>query len=58
MPTFRISYTTEDWWYLDVEAENEDDALNRFHSGEYDRTNAVLTEVDHLQDSVDIEELE
>ena len=58
MPAFRINYTTEDWWYLDVEAESKEDAFRRFDRGEYDLTAAVLTDVDQLQDSVEIDELE
>jgi len=57
MPKFRISYTTEDWWQLDVEAADIDDAMDKFHSGEYNHDDAVLTEGGYLQDSVDIQEI-
>jgi hypothetical protein len=58
MPKFRISYTTEDWWNLDVEADNIDDAMEKFHYGEYNHSDAVLSEGGYLQDSVDIRPLE
>ena len=58
MPKFRISYTTEDWWNRDVEADTIDDAMDKFHSGEYSHSDAVLSEGGYLQDSVDILPLE
>ena len=57
MPKFRISYTTEDWWRLDVEAANIDEAMDNFLSGEYNHDDAILTEGGYLQESVDIVEL-
>jgi hypothetical protein len=58
MPKYRISYTTEDWWQLDVEAADIDDAMDKFHHGGYNHSDAVLTEGGYLQDSVDIHPLE
>lgn len=57
MPKFRISYTTEDWWVMEVDAENIDQAMDNFHSGVYPHSMAVLTEGGYLQDSVDIQEI-
>lgn len=57
MPKFRISYTTEDWWTMDVEASGIDEAMLKFHGGEYPHSMAVLTEGGYLQDSVDIWEV-
>jgi hypothetical protein len=57
MPKFRISYTTEDWWQLDVEAESIDEAIDTFHNGYYNHSNAVLTEGGYIQDSIDIQEI-
>ena len=54
MPKYVISYTTEDWWKLEVEADNMDQAMYKFHSGEYNHADALLTEGGYLQDSVDI----
>jgi hypothetical protein len=56
MPKFRISFTTEDWWRLDVEASNIDEAMENFYNGDY-QGEAVLTEGGYLQESVEIEEI-
>jgi hypothetical protein len=58
MPKFRISYTTEDWWRLEVEAADIDEAMDKFHAGEYNHDDAVLKDGGYLQDSVDIRPLE
>ena len=58
MPKYRISYTTEDWWILDVEAIDMDDAIDKFHHGFYNHEDAELLEGMYLQDSVDIYRLE
>jgi len=58
MPKFRISYTTEDWWRLDVEADSFEDAVAKFHAGEYNHADAILSEGGYLQDTVDVEELD
>lgn len=64
MPKYRISYKTEDWWLLDVEAIDMDEAINRFHHDfhqgliDYDSKNAILIESGSLQDEVDIYRLE
>lgn len=57
MPKFRISYTTEDWWRVDVEAKDVDEAMRFFYNGIYDDM-AVMTEGAYLQESVDIQPLE
>jgi len=58
MPKFRIHWTEELWYYMDVEADSRQTALDKFHEGDYDldRNKATNTDV-HLQDSIDIEEL-
>ena len=58
MPKFRISYTTEDWWRLDVDAATRDEAIDKFLSGEYNHDDSVMTESGYLQDSFDVEELD
>ena len=57
MPKFQITYTTEDWWTLEVEAADMDEAMDKFHHGGYNHEDAVLTEGGYLQDSVEIEEI-
>ena len=53
MPNYTISWTEELWYRMDVEAESEQDALDKFHAGDYDFDEAKNTDV-HLQDSIDI----
>ncbi len=56
MPKFRIHWTEELWYYMDVEADSREAVLDKFHEGDYDFDEATNTDV-HLQDSIDIEEL-
>jgi hypothetical protein len=58
MPKFRISYTTEDWWRLDVEANTIDEAMEKFHTGWWKHDDAAMIEGGYLQDSVEIHPLE
>lgn len=55
MPIFRVSYTIEEWYTAEVEAENESEALELFHHGEYDNEECTGSE---LQDSVEVEEIQ
>ena len=57
MTKFIISYTTEDWWKLEVEADSQEDAYHKFMSGEYNHSDAILTEGGFLQDSIDVSEV-
>ena len=57
MSKYTISWTEELWYRMDVEADSKEDALDKFHAGDYDFDNAKNTDV-HLQDSVDIWEVE
>jgi len=57
MTKYRISFTTEDWWRLDVEASNIDEAMENFYNGDY-QGEAVLAEGGYLQESVSIEPME
>jgi hypothetical protein len=56
MPKYEIQWTDELWYRMTVEANSEDEALDTFHSGEYDLGNADLFGSE-LQDSVTIEEI-
>jgi len=47
----------EDWWTLDIEAADMDEAMDKFHRGGYNHEDAVLTAGGFLQDSVEIEEI-
>ena len=56
MPKYRISWTEELWYRMDVEANSEEEARDMFHAGDYDFDMARNTNVE-LQDSVDIVEV-
>jgi hypothetical protein len=56
MPKFTIHWTEELWYRMDVEADSEEDALDKFHNLEYDFDEAKNTDV-HLQDSIYVEEV-
>ena len=56
IPKYLISWTEELWYKMEVDADSIEDALDKFHSGDYDFDNATNTDV-HLQDSVDIMEV-
>ena len=57
MTKYIISYTTEDWWKMEVEADSQEDAYDKFMSGVYNHVaDAILTESGFLQDSIDISE--
>jgi hypothetical protein len=56
MPKYEIQWTDELWYRLTVEAESEDDALDKFHSNKYDLGDADLFGSE-LQDSVYVEEV-
>ena len=58
MPKYRISFTTEDLWRLDVEANTIDEAMENFYNGDYTHDMAVLSEGGYLQESVSIEPME
>jgi hypothetical protein len=57
MPKFRISYQTEDWWDLTVEADNIDDVVDNFWSGKYNHSDAKIVDSGYIQDSIDIQEI-
>lgn len=56
MPKYRINYTMERWYRVDVDADSEQEALSKFHNNEH--TDPEPTGYgDVLQDSVEIEEV-
>lgn len=57
MGKYMISWTNENWYRMDVEAESEQDALDKFWSGKYSWDNAFIFG-EEVQDSVDIWELD
>jgi hypothetical protein len=57
MSRYKISYTTEDWWAIEVDATDMDEAMEKFHQGYYNHEDAELIEGGLLQDSVQIGEV-
>jgi hypothetical protein len=56
MPKFRIEWTEEFWYALEVEAESKEEVLDKFHGNEYDFDDAESLGSE-LQDSVTVEEI-
>ena len=54
---YRINYTMERWYRVEIEAESEDEALAKFHNGEHPEPE-LTGDGDYLQESVEIEEVE
>lgn len=54
---YRINYTMERWYSVEIEAENEDEALDKFHQGEHGEPK-FIGDGDYLQESVEVEEIE
>jgi hypothetical protein len=54
MTKYVVSWTEEDWYRVEIEADSYDDALDKFHAGDYDRQQAILTESGILQEGVDV----
>jgi hypothetical protein len=53
---YRIEWTEEFWYSMEVEAESESQALDNFHSMKYDFDNAESIGQE-IQDSIYIEEV-
>lgn len=57
MGKFKIEWTEEVWYRMEVEADSYDDAREKFWSGEYNLDNGTQTGGE-CQDSVEIDEIE
>ncbi len=57
MGKFKIEWTEEVWYRMEVEADSYDDAREKFWAGEYNLDNGTQTGGE-CQDSVEIEEIE
>jgi hypothetical protein len=57
MGKYVISWTEELWYKMEVNADSKDEALEKFHAGEYDFDSAKNTDV-HLQEGVDVWEVQ
>jgi hypothetical protein len=57
MPKYRIDWTEEYWYTMEVEADSLEDAREKFHQSDYDFGDAESLGSE-LQDSVTVEEVE
>lgn len=57
MSKYLISWTEEDWYKVEVEAESQEDALDKWCAGNYDGAAVVITESGILQEGVDVMEV-
>lgn len=57
MSKYRIEWTDEIWYAVDVEAESEQDALDKFSNREYDLGDADIIGSE-MQNSITVEEVE
>jgi hypothetical protein len=55
MPKYRIKYVYERWYNLDIEADSEEQALDKFHSSDFKGEGRLVG--GELQDSTVVEEL-
>ena len=55
MNKYKITWTVEDWYEMEIEADSEEEALDKFHNNDYDSTPEPRGS--ELQDSVEIEEM-
>ncbi len=56
MAKYKVNYTIERWYAVEVEANSEEEARQKFYDGEYEDDSRDIGS--ELQDSVQIEELE
>lgn len=57
MAKFQVSYTVEDWYHVDIEADSAREAIEKFYAGDFDDDNKVF-DGGILQDSVTAAELQ
>ena len=55
MPKFNVKYVYERWYDLELEASSREEALDKFHAGDFEIESRLVG--GELQDSVVIEEV-
>lgn len=55
MATFRIEWTREQWWSVEIEASDSDVALAKFWEGDYENEQMFGAEI---QEDVNVREIE
>ena len=58
MPKFQVEWTEEEWFRTTIEADNKQEAIDKWSSGEYDGYGELIPYDIHTQDGIDITELE
>lgn len=58
MPTYRVEWTVENWYRTYIVAESQQDAIDRWSSGEYDDYGTLDPYDIYVQDGVDITKIE
>ena len=57
MPKYLVSWEQSHWMNVEIEADNEDEAIDKFHDMEYDWDMVEETGVDMIENSLSVEEL-
>lgn len=55
MARFRVEWTREQWFYVEIEAESPEQAKEKFWDGDYENEQMFGSEI---QEGVDVKELE
>ena len=57
MPKYLLSWEQSHWMNLEIEADNEDEAIDKFHDMDYDWDMVEETGADMIENSLSVEEL-
>ena len=57
MPKYLISWEESHWMNLVIDADNEDEAIDKFHDMDYDWDMVEETGADMIENSLSVEEL-
>lgn len=55
MATYRVEWTREQWFYANIEADSEDNAIEKFWAGEYENEQMFGAEI---QEGVEAREID
>ena len=56
MNKYKITWTVEDWYEMEIEADSEEEALDKFYINGYN-SDSIYKYDSQLQDSVEVEEI-
>ncbi len=57
MPKYLVSWEQSHWMNVEIEADNEDEAIDKFHDMDYDWDMVEETGADMIENSLSVEEL-